>query len=329
MRRQYPIYCQYCHHYYRLLRDYKKHIHYCEYSFHHSNHPKEEKKQEKKIMNLSPTIFFPVRGTKPALNAKPDAANTTTTTLHPVVKERNEFGVKIPSAQEMFAHMQDMSRRMAVLEEHVGRMRDTMTAKKRRNIVQWLTRYSPPPAYSFEEWRRTTMIVTDQHVEMALKRNLIQGIFTMLGEIFPEGGQQKAQDLPIRAFHEKPNVFYIYVPVPSEDGAMMMMMSMNDDDDDDSDKKKKMHWKIMESSEMGAFVESIANKFLLTYIRWERVQYMENPEFKKDTAQHLSTKYTGKIQGIGTTDESRCRQVRDFLYSRLKQDCLIPSFEHD
>lgn len=328
MRRQSPIYCQYCHHYYRLLRDYKKHIHYCEYTFHHSK--EEEVKQEKKIMNLSPTIFFPVRGgaaavkpsaSKPALNVKPDAANTTT--LYPVVKERNEFGVKIPSAQEMFAHMQDMSRRMAVLEEHVGRMRDTMTAKKRRDIVQWLTRYSPPPASSFEEWRRTTMIVTDQHVEMALKRNLMQGIFTMLGEIFPEGGQKVQQDLPIRAFHEKPNVFYIYVPVPSEDGGAMMM---SDDDSDKQQLKKKMHWKIMETSEMAAFVESIANKFLLTYIRWERVQYMENPEFKKDTAQHLSTKYTGKIQGIGTTDDCRCRQVRDFLYTRLKQDCLIPSF---
>jgi hypothetical protein len=327
MRRQSSIYCQYCHHYYRLLRDYKKHIHYCEYTFHHNkeHHPREEK-QEKKIMNLSPTIFFPVCGAKPA-STKPAStkpATTNTTTPFPVAKERNEFGVKIPSAQEMFAHMQDMSRRMAVLEEHVGRMRDNMTAKKKRDIVQWLTRYSPPPASSFEEWRRT-MIVTDQHVEMALKRNLMQGIFTMLGEILPEGGQEQRaqQDLPIRAFHEKPNVFYIYVPVPSEDGGAM---TMNDDDSDKQQLKKKMHWKIMESSEMAAFVESIANKFLLTYIRWERKQYMENPEFKKDTAQHLSTKYTGKIQGIGTSDDSRCRQVRDFLYTRLKQDCLIPSF---
>ncbi len=171
-------------------------------------------------MNLSPTIFFPVRGaaaTKPATKpvATKPALNATTNTSFPVANERNEFGVKIPSAQEMFAHMQDMSRRMAVLEEHVGRMRDNMTAKKRRDIVQWLTRYSPPPASSFEEWRRT-MIVTDQHVEMALKRNLMQGIFFMLGEILPEGGQQQQkaqQDLPIRAFHEKPNVLYIYVPV--------------------------------------------------------------------------------------------------------------------
>ena len=139
--------------------------------------------------------------------------------------------LEIPSQKAQFQYIIHLTKKIEDLEQKMAKIQKSIVPLCRRQVSEYLE-HLPPPEQTYTEWNQSIRI-TDQILENVLKTDLKSGIKSVLENLLED------QDIPIRAFTQKSNIFYLY---------------------------DNNEWRTMTAPEFAKLVKTIENKFLKKYI---------------------------------------------------------------
>lgn len=201
-----------------------------------------------------------------------------------------------PTVTELFCYMKEMSLRMDTLEKENQRLRVFANQQRKKiDIVQWLNDpMRPKPAMDFTTWIHSLPLY--EYLRVVFQQDLLTGFL----RVFEKGIEDHEElSLPICAFSQKPNQFYIY-------------------NGDAKDPTVQCTWQVLSSKQMDRWLGLLSEKFSFVFKQWcdENKARIDASDDAKD--EYYA--YFEKILGGKMSDETRNHRIRQVLFSKLKQN---------
>jgi hypothetical protein len=235
--------------------------------------------------------------------------------FHKTRKERclqkEEFET-LPSQRDLFRIVQDLVIRCNHLEKEVHSLKDAANRKKRKEVVEYLNQIVAPEM-TFKEWSANQPIEF-HHLQCVFEYNLTEGIKLCIDDYMKNDPlgipnvEKKSQELlkyahiPISAFEQNPNVFYIY---------------------DSSGSNASPLWKRMEGDVFERWISTLSHKFLQYFIEWQS-DNLSQQSTDKDKEENIL--YMIKVNGGRNPlhdKERRISELRKWLFSKIKRGSLV------
>jgi hypothetical protein len=200
----------------------------------------------------------------------------------------------LPTTQEQFKLIQQLTLKVAHMENEIIKLKSGSVSRKRKVIIEWLNSSNgPKPDISFQKWCRLT-VVTFDHLMPVFERDISEGMRICLKDFC---GQN--QPIPICAFTQKPGSIYIWASEP----------------DDDSICK----WIILDAITYTKWIDRVAHHFLKTFLQWQLTNTSKIRATEQEKEQNISNMH--KINGLGNSYENRRRiELRKWIFNILEQD---------
>jgi hypothetical protein len=185
--------------------------------------------------------------------------------------------MELPSQEAMVHYLFHLTHKYQELEQKMAKLQQSMFPYRRKTIQEILEQL-PTPSSPFSQWWQSIEI-TDDVLEMLFKSDLKTGIKQILEPLLTDLTQ-----IPIRAFSQKPNTFYLY----------------------DNEK-----WSQMTSEEFSKYIHNLEHKFLKKYMVWvnehrEELQATPQGEEKK-------VRYMAKVNGL--KQPPRAPEIKKWLFA--------------
>jgi hypothetical protein len=208
---------------------------------------------------------------------------------------------------------------LAKQNKKIERLEAQLQNKQKRVITEILNQPTNLPTLTFQEWIHT-LIVRETHLQRVFQFDLTEGIKSVLEtHIAIAGGVGSKTRLPIRAFAQKPGVFYVYIPAGAGgdgDGDGVNECTTG------STKEKKNTWKIMTTAHLDKMLMYISQLFLREFLKWQKEHMTEKDEDNEDKkAQELT--YMIKINGMKTSADKRAGEVKKWLFQHLEENANV------
>ena len=188
--------------------------------------------------------------------------------------------IELPSQEAMAHYIFTLSRKYDELEQKLAKLQKQVIPMRRKQINEYLEEL-PPPKKTFPEWSQSIQI-SDESLEILFNNDLKTAIKHVLENI--------DEHSPIRAFSQKPNIFYLY-DTASE-------------------------WRQMNPEEFTKFIEKLEFKFSKKYTEWSRKHQAEIESNEKSQQQALD--YMAKVNGVRQgAPAHRINEIKKWLYSNL------------
>jgi hypothetical protein len=186
---------------------------------------------------------------------------------------------KLPSPQEMFALVQNLSMQCTILTNEINRLKSNNCYRIKRNSIDYLKNASIPPIL-FEDWIKTFPI-KENHLEEIFSSGLSNGIKKCINDrIFSEG----LDNIPIRAFKEKKGVIHIYT--------------------------KDTKWEICDDDDIIQIIYNLGQGFSTLFCTWKDLNPIADDEIKLD--------YISKLFGTKINKEKQKSDIKSFIYSQIQ-----------
>jgi len=183
--------------------------------------------------------------------------------------------IELPSHEAMAHYLFHLTRKYEVMEQKLNKLQQSIISTSRKSVQEYLEQLPPPNNY-FTDWTNLFEI-SDEILKILFKTDLKNAIRILLDNIFDN------QEVPLRAFSQKHNTFYIY--------------------------DKSSEWLVMTSEEFIKWIEKIEHKFLKKFNNWIKEQDINIP-------QELIVSYMAKVNGI--KQPSRVIDIKKWLYSKIE-----------
>jgi len=185
--------------------------------------------------------------------------------------------LELPSQESMVHYMIHLTTKYQELEQKFAKLQSSIITTRRKTIQEYLEQLTPPDK-TFAEWTNSIEI-TQNALEIVFQNDLKSGIQHVLD--IPNS------NLPIRAFSQKPNIFYLY--------------------DTESE------WRQMNADEFIKFVNKIERKLQRKHEEWVQEHRRENNISEK--AQNEAITKMAKVHGFG--ERPRGPFIKKWLYTQL------------
>lgn len=185
--------------------------------------------------------------------------------------------LELPSQESMVHYMIHLTTKYQELEQKFAKLQSSIITTRRKTIQEYLEQLTPPDK-TFAEWTNSIEI-TQNALEIVFQNDLKSGIQQVL--------DIPTSNLPIRAFSQKPNIFYLY--------------------DTDSE------WRQMNADEFTKFVNKIERKIQRKHEEWVQEYRRENNTSEK--AQNEAMAKMAKVHGFG--ERPRAPFIKKWLYTQL------------
>jgi hypothetical protein len=202
---------------------------------------------------------------------------------------------KLPTQKEMYMLIQELALRNEKLEKELAKLKHVQ--KQKINILEWLNSVnSPNPNLSFMDWVLQVVYPEIKNIlETVYQSSLTNGMTKLFDNIIENG---ETNTIPIRAFENKTNVFYIYTK-----------------------NTNGFEWKIISNDEFNRVLSKICHQFVVQFKNnWfiPNESKIENDENYKDMYIDYYRRILGGNERI--SDETRNQKVRNFVYTKIKQN---------
>jgi hypothetical protein len=184
--------------------------------------------------------------------------------------------IQIPSQESMAHYLFHLTRKYEELEQKFTKLQQSVISTRRKSVQEYLEQLSPPNK-SFIDWT-TSIEIPDHILEILFKTDLKNATRNLFDIIFDN------QDLPLQAFSQKSNTFYLY--------------------------DKSAEWRAMTGEEFTKWIEKIEHKFLKKFNHWTKDQEIDTPQ-----AQEKIVAYMAKVNGI--KQPNRVSDIKKWLYSKI------------
>lgn len=200
----------------------------------------------------------------------------------------------IPNPRIMFELVKMLAAKCDKLEDEVRRLRERTQREQRKiDILQYLNHQVAPPPKTFKTWLKEIQVERES-IETTIENNIIKGICNVLeSEIYED-------NLPLTAFSHKRNIIYVYEYVSPD--------------------SNKADWTIMTEKMQNDMFDTLSNRMLKAYNKWES----EQPSLTQETEANINikTKYRQKILGLSICDETKYRKFSIWLFNALKKSAM-------
>lgn len=202
----------------------------------------------------------------------------------------------IPTQKEMYMLIQELALRNEKLEKEIVKLKQVQ--KQKINILEWLN--SPNsiktnPKIFFKNWILKVVFPEIKNVlETVYQTNLSTGLLKLFQNLIKT---DNLNTLPIRAYENKPNTFYIF-----------------------QEKLDVFEWKILTSDEFNNILSKICHQFIVQFkYNWfiPNQEKIENDENYKDMYINYYQSILGGNESI--SEDSRIQKTRQYIYSLIKQ----------
>jgi len=202
---------------------------------------------------------------------------------------------KIPTQKEMFMLIQELALRNEKLEKEITKLKHVQ--KQKINILEWLnSTYSSKPNIVFMDWVLQVVYSEINNIlEIVYQTNLSNGLIKLFENIITI---DNINTIPIRAYENKTNVFYIYTKTLHE-----------------------FEWKIISNDEFNRILSKICHQFIVQFKNnWfiPNETKIENDENYKDMYINYYQRILGGNERI--SNETRYQKIRNFIYTKTKQN---------
>lgn len=222
---------------------------------------------------------------------------------HKSRKEReNDVEVydKTPSVQELFGFMKEMSIRMDKLEKENAKLRVFANLQKKKiDILEWLNEKSNcKPPMVFTDW--INGLPLQEKLSSVFNFDLFTGIVKCLEKGVDNISIDDFDNLPIRAFSQKPNTLYIF------------------DKQESIDSLPVARWTMISNKMFDKWLNYIGKKFVVEFKKW-----CDENKTEIDTNEAMKECYFDnfqKVLGGKMSDETRNLRLRQLIYGKIKQN---------
>jgi hypothetical protein len=202
---------------------------------------------------------------------------------------------KPPTLSELFGYVKELSVRVNKLEKENALLKQFANKQKKRiDILDWLNnRYDCVPDNDFTIMM--TSITVDKYLEQVFEYDLLTALIKCFDDHF-----ENLDKLPIRAFQQKANTFYVYDKCITET---------------DNPVNK---WHIITNKQFNKWLNYVAQKFVSEFKTWHEAnkEIIDRDESMKERYYD----YFQKVLGGKMSDETRNQRLRQVIYSKLKQN---------
>lgn len=218
-------------------------------------------------------------------------------------RQMDDYGVKVPTQRDLFRFVQELALKCDRLDKEVGRLKTVVSTRQKKVITECLANPNQTPEKTFDAWWRT-ITVSETHLTRVFKEDLTEGMKSVLESQLKLYGKTR---LPIRAFVEKPGMFYIYVR-------------------DSGETKTAPGWRLMSNADMETMLMYLSQLFLREFIKWQRenVNEIETNEDKKE--QELM--YMVKVNGMKTSTEKRVLEIKKWFFPIIEESLKTMDVEY-
>jgi hypothetical protein len=185
--------------------------------------------------------------------------------------------LELPNQESMVHYMIHLTTKYQELEQKFAKLQSSIITTRRKSIQEYLEQLAPP-SQTFAEWT-SSLEITLPALETVFQNDLKSGIQQVL--------DVPLTNLPIRAFSQKPNIFYLY--------------------DTESE------WRQMSADEFVKFVNKIERKFQRKYEEWSQEHREQNRASEK--AQNEAMSRMAKVHGF--SERPRAPFIKKWLYTQL------------
>jgi hypothetical protein len=185
--------------------------------------------------------------------------------------------IEVPTQESMVHYMIHLTTKYQELEQKFAKLQASIVTTRRKSIQEYLEQLAPP-SQTFAEWTNS-LEITQGALETVFQNDLKSGIQQVL--------DVPLANLPIRAFSQKPNIFYLY--------------------DTESE------WRQMSADEFVKFVNKIERKFQRKYEEW--AQENREQSHASEKAQNEAMSKMAKVHGF--SERPRTPFIKKWLYTQL------------
>jgi hypothetical protein len=202
---------------------------------------------------------------------------------------------KAPSVSELFAFVKELTVRVGKLEkENIELKQFAYKQKKRVDIVDWLNnRCEYIPELTFNRW------MTELPVESYLHKVFEYDLLTALIKCLDDAFEKNSEKLPICAFSQKTGTFYVY------DNSINCL-------------GQNFKWSQISNKQLDKWFSFMAKKIIAAFKNWYEENKTTIDSDEKYKEQYFE--YFQKVLGGKMNDETRNHRLRQFCYTKLKQN---------
>lgn len=237
------------------------------------------------------------------------------------VKEMDDYGNKLPTQQELFRFVQELSLKCSRLEQDVDRLKRNASVRNKKVITDCLNHPDEIPDCTFTEWwKRITLgirytpteyetaemvnhwsVIENPFLFRVFRRDLVDGIKYLMTQFL----SVSIAKLPIRCFTQKANVFYVYDTLPKTDKS-------ND---------FPPMWRVMSSDDFETMIDGISQLFVREFLVWQRdnMESIDANEARKDE----QMTYMMRVNGMRPSKERGMADIRKWLFSTLEKNVKV------
>jgi hypothetical protein len=203
--------------------------------------------------------------------------------------------------QELVSYVKILANRIDKLEKENEKLRGCVI-KKKLDVIDQLNSEVKFPPMRFQEW------IESLDYKSAIETVFREDLLTAMVEVLDRGVNKISivdnEQLPLRVFSNKPNLFYIY-----------------DIDGDNEDKEKEKKWIILLNADLDKWFSYMGKRFLIEFKNW----FDKNEEVIK-VDENMSNRYVEFLQktlgGLRMTEEGRNHRLKQHIYKAIKQTKL-------
>lgn len=201
---------------------------------------------------------------------------------------------KIPDDRMMFELIKILAAKCDKLEDEVRRLRERTQREQRKiDILQYLNQQLTQPPKTFKVWLKEIQ-VHHEDIETTIENNIIKGVCNVLESVIYE------DHIPVTAFSHKKNIIYVYDYVSPD--------------------SNKADWTIMTENMQNSLFDTLSNRMLKAYNKWESEQTSLAQETEANI--NIKTKYRQKILGLTICEETKYRKFALWMYNALKKSAM-------
>ena len=191
----------------------------------------------------------------------------------------------MPTMHDLYKVVMEMTLKYNALEQKFKDMEKFVNIKKQKlDIVVWLNaKYSTATAVDYMTWFNT-ITVKREHLDVLFQTDYVNGVVKALLDAL-----HREDDSPVRAFNEKPNLFYIF-------------------------QNREKQWSIMDDECYLKLMYLLDKKFMIEFGKWTE----ENKD--KLYLDDFTLIYAKNVKKIMATREHLYSRIKRELYNKLRED---------
>jgi hypothetical protein len=230
---------------------------------------------------------------------------------------------KILDNRELVNIIRILEHRCSKMEKEIETLKTKTNTKVRIQIIDILNNVSNIPKMQYCNWFRN-IIITREILLSVFENDLNDGIKNAILHDMRPTKKSASKILPVQAFAQKPNCFYIYDCLTPKNDKPTTSYS----DIDTNNIKPDPKWTVIPNDYIEKMVLHISFKILAEFLVWQdenRAKIKRSENMQNDEINYMT-----KINGYGTTIEKRSIEIKKWLYGIIAQDIkpmIKPEYE--